>query len=256
MRTLRIIEMALLAVCVSFASCSSDDEDENNGGGGFTNSKKLISISKDSDDESATTNFIYGEDGKLIHTAYVVDEDFERYVTIDYTWNYNTITAIYKKGNGYETNYTIRLQDGKISTSNNHGHIMQAVTTYSENYLKGITGYYAEKYTWENGNITKLNDYDCTYYSDKINKHCTIEVFDLFLGRAATGLDDLVMAHPDLVGISNKNLLKSRKNSRIATTYSYELDKDGYPTKISVTDTYTEDGHSTITTIVYTLNWN
>ena len=78
MKTFRFIGMALLAVCVSFASCSSDDEDENNGGGGFTNSKKLISISKDSDDESATTNFIYGEDGKLIHTAYVVDEDFER----------------------------------------------------------------------------------------------------------------------------------------------------------------------------------
>ena len=42
MRTFRLIGMALLAVCVSFASCSDDDEPSKNDDGVITNQKLLV----------------------------------------------------------------------------------------------------------------------------------------------------------------------------------------------------------------------
>lgn len=46
MKTFRLIGMALLAVCVTFASCSSDDDDEpsKNDDGIITNQKQLMQI--------------------------------------------------------------------------------------------------------------------------------------------------------------------------------------------------------------------
>lgn len=73
-------------------------------------------------------------------------------------------------------------------------------------------------------------------YTDMPNKH---SVFDV----DALGFDDgilaeygnlLIMAHPTLFGLSNKNLLKSVTDSEGYTlSYTYELDEDGYPIKIT-----------------------
>lgn len=65
--------------------------------------------------------------------------------------------------------------------------------------------------------------------------------------------DLLLMAHPNLLGTTNKNLLKSVTSSDGWTeNYSYEIDKEGYPTKIIVTET-NEYGSSYNDT--YTLIW-
>ena len=44
MKTFRLIGMALLAVCVSFASFSDDDEPSKNDDGVITNQKQLMQI--------------------------------------------------------------------------------------------------------------------------------------------------------------------------------------------------------------------
>ena len=64
----------------------------------------------------------------------------------------------------------------------------------------------------------------------------------------------LVMAHPTLFGLNNKNLLKSVTDCKGYTlSYTYELDGDGYPIKI--TETEKENQHDTGSTDVYTLTW-
>lgn len=69
--------------------------------------------------------------------------------------------------------------------------------------------------------------------------------------------DLLIMAHPTLLGLSNKNLLKSFTDNdgyqRYTRYYTYELDNDGYPIKI--TETEKENQHDTGSTDVYTLTW-
>lgn len=249
MKQFRLLGMALLALIMSvgFVACSSSDDDDNNGGGSITSGKKLMSINYDAE----TINFVYGEDGKLDQTTYI-DKYNERYSgSINYSWNGNTITAT-KKENGRTNSYTIKLQDGKISSTNAIDGYVEAIT-YSGNYIKEIEGYFSDKYTWENGNITKIDDnINITYYTDKVNKHSSIiDVSVLNLDHASFDLNDLIMAHPNLVGTSNQNLIKSvtyTDTSHDGTAnYSYELDKDGYPTKITETD-----GSDTT---VYTLTW-
>lgn len=251
MKQFRFLVMAMVAMIMSigFVACSSSDDDEN-GGGSITSGKKLISINYDAE----TINFVYGEDGKLDQTTYIDKYNDSYSGSINYSWNGNTIIAT-RKENGRTSSYTIKLQDGKIATTNTNAGFNQAVT-YEGNYIKEINGYHSAKYTWENGNITNIDDNDIifTYYTDKVNKHSTIDVSALQLDRASFCLNDLIMAHPNLVGTSNKNLLKSvtwayyiGSYDDYITNYSYELDKDGYPTKITET--------KVSGTTVYTLTW-
>lgn len=61
------------------------------------------------------------------------------------------------------------------------------------------------------------------------------------------------MAHPNLLGTTNKNLLKNVTSSNGWTeNYSYEIDSEGYPTKIIVTET---DKYDSSYSSTYTLIW-
>lgn len=62
------------------------------------------------------------------------------------------------------------------------------------------------------------------------------------------------MAHPTLFGLSNKNLLKSvTRNDGYTYSFTYELDSDGYPIKI--TETEKKNEHDSANPEVYTLTW-
>ena len=67
--------------------------------------------------------------------------------------------------------------------------------------------------------------------------------------------DLLLKAHPNLLGATNKNLLKSVKkdDGRMSRNFTYELDSEGYPTKI--TEELDEDGNGNFETTTYTLTW-
>lgn len=170
--------MAIFAMVMSigFVACSSSDDDDNNGGGSITSGKKLMSISED---DGATASFVYGEDGKLNKALRKVGDKTDY---IDVAWNGNSIT-ITTHASWKENPCTITLKDGKISTADD-GESIQS-TSYSGNFLAKTTGYYDKEYIWENGNITKVTDgemaYTYTYYTDKVNKHSSIDIEDLRL---------------------------------------------------------------------------
>lgn len=255
MKQFKFLAMAIFAMIMSigFVACSSDDDD-NNGGGSITSGKKLVRISS----EYETINFTYGEDGKLTRASRNVNGNSE-YINLD--WSGNTITLT-THARWEENPCTITLDNGKISKATDGEETYKAA--YSGNYLSQITGYNINKYTWENGNIVKykvdnegdIYNYTCTYYTDMPNKH---SVFDV----DAQGFDDailaeygnlLIMAHPTLFGLNNKNLLKSVTDSKGYTlSYTYELDGDGYPIKI--TETEKKNQYDSGSPEVYTLTW-
>ena len=244
---------ALVCSVSLLAACSSDDDD-NNGGGSITSGKKLVRISS----EYETINFTYGEDGKLTRASRNVNGNSE-YINLD--WSGNTITLT-THARWEENPCTITLDNGKISKATDGEETYKAA--YSGNYLSQITGYNINKYTWENGNIVKykvdnegdIYNYTCTYYTDMPNKH---SVFDVDAQRFDDAIlaeygNLLIMAHPTLFGLNNKNLLKSVTDSKGYTlSYTYELDGDGYPIKI--TETEKKNQYDSGSPEVYTLTW-
>ena len=215
MKQFNFLAMAIFAMIMSigFVACSSDDDD-NNGGGSITSGKKLVRISS----EYETINFTYGEDGKLTRASRNVNGNSE-YINLD--WSGNTITLT-THARWEENPCTITLDNGKISKATDGEETYKAA--YSGNYLSQITGYNINKYTWENGNIVKykvdnegdIYNYTCTYYTDMPNKH---SVFDVDAQRFDDAIlaeygNLLIMAHPTLFGLNNKNLLKSVTDSK------------------------------------------
>lgn len=263
MKQFKFLAMAFFAMVMSigFVACSSDDDD-NNGGGSITSGKKLVRISYDSGHE--TINFIYGEDGKLARASKNDNGNSVYYIDLD--WSGNTITLTTHE-HWYENpdKCTITLDNGKISKTTDGNKTYKAI--YSGNYLSKIIAGDINEYTWENGNIVKNKyvdnegDHYCTYtyYTDMPNKHSVFDVDALCFADVI--LPDqgylLIMAHPTLLGLSNKNLLKSFTDNdgytRYTRYYTYELDNDGYPIKITKTEK--ENQHDTGSTDVYTLTW-
>ena len=259
MKQFKFLAMAFFAMVMSigFVACSSDDDD-NNGGGSITSGKKLVRISYDSGHE--TINFIYGEDGKLARASKNYNGN-SKYIDLDWSGNTITLTSHESWHENTET-CTITLDNGKISKTTDGHETYKAI--YSGNYLSQIIGGDINKYTWENGNIVKyksdnegeIYNYTCTYYTDMPNKHSVFDVdalcFDEVISAEYSYL--LIMAHPTLLGLSNKNLLKSVTDSEGYTlSYTYELDGDGYPIKI--TETEKKNQYDSGSPEVYTLTW-
>lgn len=242
------IGMALLAVVVSMglASCGNDDDD--NGGGSLAKGKRLVSIAE-IEHYTTETTFTYDADGKLVKAT-------NGNTTDEFAWGENSIN-ITEHYSRYEDDKTfVSLANNKIS-SYIAGSGEDGSCTYSGNKLVKVRH---GEYTWENGNITKFktgddDTYTCTYYTDKVNKHPIVDIEALRLYYAIGGLEYgdewLLVAHPSLIGTTNKNLLKSVVgNDGWTRSYEYELDKDGYPTKIVETYGYPNDNKTT-----YIITW-
>jgi len=129
MKTFRLIGMALLAVCVSFASCSDDDEPSKNDDGVITNQKQLMQI-KMVDSETITWDFTYDSKGRLIsiNHAEKYNGRTERDIT-NYIWGNNTIIA--EDDNSTRT-YTLDNNLVKsINDTDDYSDWSNAIFTYS-----------------------------------------------------------------------------------------------------------------------------
>lgn len=114
-------------------------------------------------------------------------------------------------------------------------------------------GWYDETitYKWDGNNITESNYSDgyenqnttYTYYSDKKGNGAIdalyIKLDDHFMYHYGSHytLNTLLLAHPWLMGKSNKNLIKSKtihhSNGETETiNYTYEFDTNGNPIKV------------------------
>ena len=93
MKTFRLIGMALLAVCVTFASCSSDDEETTkNEDGIVTNQKRLVELRMTEENEVSITQYSYDSQGRLVSATNTVQYGSREYTsTYTVTWGANKI---------------------------------------------------------------------------------------------------------------------------------------------------------------------
>lgn len=272
MKTFRLIGMALLAVCVTFASCSSDDDDEpsKNDDGIITNQKQLMQIKMVDDEETITWDFTYDSKGRLtsINHAEKYNGRTERDIT-NYIWSNNTIKA--EDDNSTRT-YTLGNNLVKsISDTEDDNDWSNATFTYnSSNQLIAVQnidkyGTSVETYTWDNGKITKMTyTENGSHYSDEYVYEYT------YSGKTCKGYfplyspsdnDDIFYVHPELIGLRCSQLpdqVYSKDNYYEETgKISYTFDKDGYVEGCTVvnTDKHLSDNTTDTYTTIYTFTW-
>lgn len=269
MKTFRLIGMALLAVCVSFASCSDDDEPSKNDDGVITNQKQLMQI-KMVDSETITWDFTYDSKGRLIsiNHAEKYNGRTERDIT-NYIWGNNTIIA--EDDNSTRT-YTLDNNLVKsINDTDDYSGWSNAIFTYnSSNQLIAVQNTYTDgtsvdAYTWNNGRITKLTyTENGSYYSEE-------DVYEYtYSGKTCKGYfplyspsdnDDIFYVHPELIGLRCSQLPDQIYNKdddyEDIEKLTYTFDKDGYVESCTVVGTYKNLSNNTTDTeaTIYTFTW-
>ena len=255
-------------VATYFCGCQDDDNFENSEtNNNMTNSRpettgKLLMEIKKQNGEHYVLNY---DDNRLLKTASVGPDslEFEWLDSEIYIRSYDKYTKAFR------TKTRIILNNG-IIVSNPWGSGEEPINLYYDdnNRLTEIEVYDGSKHiwSWENGNITTYTKYYTNYYTHKndtitrtytyypnlINKHPTIETwllqFNAYSNISSSQL--LLLAHPNLTGTYNKNLLKSFDEY----TYTYELDSEGYP--IVIKETFNNPyGNNYNSTYTYTLIW-
>lgn len=214
MRTFRLIGMALLALCVNFASCSSDDDEIiKNEEGIVTNQKKLVQM----DDDDLT----YDAKGRLISIG-----DWW-----DYTWAEGVIVC---------NDDVLTIENNLLRSVEDEDYII-TFTYDSKNHLIKRSykhkkdGYTSDDvYIWEDDKIIKIIDgYDFTEYIYS-GKTCKRMMFYPIYTEVDTPWTYLIAAHPELLGTPCLQLPdseidhRSDNNTEYTTNDSYGLDEDGY----------------------------
>lgn len=292
---MKIIGMAIMpiALCASFASCGGDEyeDDENVGRTTIPMDKKdndakdnvgdnTTSIGeKDNDAKDNVGDNVVGTGKKLVSIVNADGSDYYILRDLTYTYGADGLLAVVPNYNNYY------WEDSQVTIADIRGSGDEVYTLYNDKitqckmyktnyklaydnnhltYAQAPSIYY-KKWVWENDNITEYyeNGKLCRtfeYYTDKVNKHYTY--IDTYLLAIFTGHYEgsyiLISAYPNLIGTSNKNLLK--KVTFLNSNYSYELaytlDSDGYPTTIVLTKTTTDSSESTeTTTYTYLVTW-
>lgn len=247
MRTTKLICAAIVccALAAGFSSCSKDDDGPN----GPAVKMQLEGITITEGNSTATlSNFVYDNQGRL--TSYDVNDNGDK-ETVTYTYNSSYIE---RSSNGYKC--TFNLENGVITA------IGSDTYEYSNgNMVRWVEdpSYYIS-YSWENGNPvreTVVNPVSSNYvtsfgYSEL---PCYIGNFqDLFDEYASISVElmggscwDPFLQQQGYFGNLPKNLVTSAKAPRNEWQLSYEVNANGYPTKITGKD---ENG-----TAVMTLTW-
>ena len=271
--------MALLAVVMCVASCSSDDEEDNsikNDDGIVTNQKKLMEIKMvDDNGESIITEYSYGSNEKLLSaTRTELYDGKENIRTYTITWGTNKII---ENKDGRAITYT--FEDGLIThtSDNKGGDLGNAALTYNSNKqlikcqeIDIITNYiYTQSYIWQGEKLTKLienvtanyNQYSEEYIDEYTYSGKTCKGYLPIMVWNVDDLRPLLEAHPELVGMRCNQLPDqiSYKNDSYETIekYTYTFDKDGYIESCTEESTYKHlDINETRTeTTVYTFTW-
>lgn len=235
--------VAAMFVAVSFSACSDDDE---NGGGSNTSIVSQI-IQQNEGSEPFVWKFEYDAQGRI---AKIYSDDFSTlfsYATgrVEITERYDGEDYIYSatlNGQGY----IVTLNDIDGSTSN---------YSYDKNgYLSKLT--WGDdgnlQCTWNNGNLVNEHrtgsdpmeyNYEYTNYPAKQN----IDIFAFVYGYCHVD-DPEYLGVGGLLGKKNAHLIKSSTSqSEAHVTFSYELDGNGNPTKV----TKTSESETTTYKILY-----
>lgn len=249
-----------LTVCL-FTACSSDNDEGKEPTPPTVSGKKISSVKTvwggEGSDGSLTT-LSYDKQGKVISGKEVSTEKGETYTSnINYSYSNTSIEVKTISSDGYSYSYNYTLDSNKriskaLITYKNHAETCEYI--YDEKgQLVGISsnGEYSYTLSWHNGNIStvvetetqngrtsqNIENYTYTNYSAK--NLIGIE------GRGVVGISDYldpILFMQGYFGAYPKNTISTyTRNNEPTETQKYEVDSQGYITKISASDgdTYT-----------------
>lgn len=201
----------------------------------------------------------YDDKGRLTEVAsmFKSDEDKDENIgDIQLVWGDGAVKVVESSGN-YTTNYTVTFEGGiaqrtDVSTGSYRNH---CVMTYdqSKRFVKGEEkdGYEVTA-IWDGDKLMSISEdgYDTTFIYGETCKKGYFPFFSMWMDIIEC--DILCMAHPELFGMKTTQLpsswtISSRGDDDIRTA-TYELDKDGYLSKMDI-----EYEGGEVTTI--TLTW-
>ncbi len=264
--------MALFCATALFTGCSDDDDDEKGNGQGSGNgsgveilSKKIVKIISHNETESEKfiTLFQYDANNRLSKMTEIEEDGTEKEVTdIIYEDNKITITTT-----STENKSVIQLRDGKAVSYIEYweGDRIDFVYNYSGKYLSNYTAkYFRERNSWreegvanvvytvKDANLEEMSYVYTSHYdedaNEKVSNKFELGVLDnnTNLNLYSFILDDNTFLF-DVVGDRFKKLpvkiISTDEGKEDITTYTYEVDKDGYITKI-IEKMDNEDGYT------------
>lgn len=252
MKAIKLICAAMVccALAAGFSSCSKDDDGPN----GPAVKMQLEGITITEGNSTATlSNFVYDNQGRL--TSYDVNDNGDK-ETVSYTYYTPYIERAESNGNNHT--HTFNLENGVI-TSTSCGDTFE----YSNGNMVKWTedSWYYIAYSWENGNPIRETVHYNTALDDSV---INFNYSDLpcYIGNFQTLFDEYTSIQVEIMGGScwdpflqqqgyfgnlPKNLVTSGKDGELLWQLSYEVNTNGYPTKITGKD---ENG-----TAVMTLKW-
>lgn len=251
MKKLFLIVSAMFAV-VPFLACSDDDD---NGGGSHASIVSQI-IYQNEDGETWIHKFDYDNQDRV--TRITSDNGYTEFI---YSGNKVTITEHYEGENYiyHETYHATLNEQGYIATlSEDDGSI--SYYSYDKNgHISRLTWNDADhdvQCTWSNGDlihecITGDDPIDCNYEYTNYPAKQNIDIYAFACGYCHVDDPELIGA-AGLVGRKNTHLIKSGTSSEgDYTSFSYELDSNGNPTKVTETYKYGTEYRTRIYKILY-----
>ncbi len=244
-----------LAVCL-FTACSSDNDEGEEPTPQTISGKKISSVKEVWGGEGSEGSLItlsYDKQGRVISGKSVSTEKGKTNTSnINYSYSDISIEVREIASDGYSYSYNYTLDDNKriskaVVTYSNHAETCEY--TYDGNgQLIGITTNGGENYSisWHNGNISTvvetetqngrtsqyIENYTYTNYSAK--NLIGIE------GRGVVGISDYldpILFMQGYFGAYPKNTISTyTRNNEPTETQKYQVDSQGYVTKISVSD--------------------
>lgn len=213
--------VAVLITAIIFSSCSKND-DGDNGSFEWPKYEKLL---KSIDD----VEFSYDDQHRLTKVVYNINNSGS--TVANYTYKNNTVTV---SEDGDVVKFILD-SNGYVIKEERKGEIY-AQYQYSNGHISKTTWGDDDwmTYTWENGNLTEIEGYATYTYSNVTNK-LSVNIFDFDWGLTEYAIFDDGDTFTNFKGTSPKNYPVSDDNNRTA---SYTYDSDGYPTEITITDTY------------------
>ena len=243
-----MVGLALVAIAlgVSLTSCSKDDPTKEESGT-VVNEKKLTKIDfSDGHTSYGYISFTYDDKGRLTKAEQINDSDYSFTETM--IWGDDAVkinTSEKYNGEEFNNSYTIPLVNGLVQSYS------QYTPIYNQSNKLIEWGKERAKTTiiWDGDKLVSgsQNYYDHVYdYTLTYEKSCNKGYFPLLGDLIEVGHGNyLFLAHPELLGLRTTQLPKTmsytydNKDSNV-DSFSYELDKEGYISKM--TTTYSDVG--------------
>ena len=248
--------MALIAIVLSanFASCRKEDTPEKEENGVIVGDKKLTRLSITTDEY---VSFTYDDKGRLIKAEEVHGSDYSFAETM--IWGDDAVkisTKELQEGKEYNGNYTLPIVNGLVQSYNSNSSQYTAVYNQSNRLIEWGEERDQTIIIWDGDKLVSAtnNYYDHVYdYTLTYEKSCNKGYFPILGDLINVGHSFIFLAHPELLGLRTTQLPASvtytSDNKSLGTTsFSYELDKLGYISKIITKEENSEP-------YTYTLTW-